>query len=363
VPALTLERFRPSFGRKVAEFTVAVSRRCSRVVYVAYILSCFSLSTAPAQTPRQIAEKTFPSVVVLLMEDSQGQPLSLGSGFFVRPGVIATNLHVAEGAKRGYAKLTGQKKRFEIAGVVGIDRKQDLILLQVPATEVPALPLGDSDKVGVGDSVYAVGNPEGLEATFSQGIVSGLRKLSAGNLIQITALISPGSSGGPVLNAEGSVIGIAVATYREGQNLNFAIPVSSLKTLLPQMKPVTPLSGIERVAKGSSISDAIGGKPSEGVVATHFTWEPPSAVCCEFTFSLHNQLQVPVRDVKYIVIFWDRSDAPVQVIEGARNPDWQFIPAGLAKRAWGFADESTRRLTARVEIRILGFTVGEDDGR
>ena len=158
------------------------------------------------------------------MEDANSQPLTLGSGFFVRAGEIASNLHVVEGAARGYAKLVGEKTKFDVEGIVSVDPERDLVVLKSSAARSQMLSLGNSDGVQVGEPVYAVGNPQGLEGTFSQGIVSSIREVGANKLLQITAPISPGSSGGPVLNGKGEVIGVSVATFRGGQNLNFAIP-------------------------------------------------------------------------------------------------------------------------------------------
>jgi len=84
----------------------------------------------------------------------------------------------------------------------------------------------------VGDTVYVAGNPKGLEGTFSQGIVSGIRRVKGNRYLQITAAISEGSSGGPILNESGDVIGIAVATVREGQNLNFAVSGLDLAAII-----------------------------------------------------------------------------------------------------------------------------------
>ena len=166
------------------------------------------------------------------MEDANGQPLSLGSGFFLEEDQIATNLHVVEGATRGYAKLVGKETKFNIEGYTAIDEKRDLIILKVTAFGTQAISLGNSDFAQVGETVYAVGNPRGLEGTFSQGIISSIRPVGTDKLIQITAPLSPGSSGGPVLNHRGEVIGVSVLTIRDGQNLNFAIPSNYLKTLL-----------------------------------------------------------------------------------------------------------------------------------
>lgn len=167
------------------------------------VLMSLGFCTVCAQTAQTIAKMAFSSTVLLVMEDTNGQPLSLGSGFFVRDGEIASNLHVIEGAARGYAKLVSQKTNYNIDGITAVDPLHDLVILKISTTYSPALPLGNSDAVQVGDPVYAVGNPQGLEGTFSQGIVSSIREIGSDKLLQITAPISPGSSGGPVLNGGG----------------------------------------------------------------------------------------------------------------------------------------------------------------
>ena len=145
-------------------------------VFLWALLLCLSPSLAYAQTAQEIARKAFASTVLLVMEGSNGQPLSLGSGLFVREGEIASNLHVVEGAAKGYAKLVGQRAKYNIEGITAMDSKRDLVILKISDVGTPALPLGDSDAVQVGESVYAVGNPQGLEGTFSQGIVSSIRE-------------------------------------------------------------------------------------------------------------------------------------------------------------------------------------------
>jgi S1-C subfamily serine protease len=126
-------------------------------------------SSAHAQTAQEVARKAFQSTVLLVMEDARGQPRSLGSGFLVRDGEIASNLHVVEGASTGYAKLVGQKTKYDVEGITAVDPERDLVVLKISAVRSQPLPLGNSDAVQVGDPVYAVGNPQGLEGTFSQG--------------------------------------------------------------------------------------------------------------------------------------------------------------------------------------------------
>jgi len=175
---------------------------------------------------RDIARRSFPSVVVLVAEDRSGDQV-LGSGFFIDNNIIATNYHVVKGATKIVARSVGQKRVNEVS-VFRTDAKEDLALLRVEQRVMLPLTLAHTT-VAVGDVVYVVGNPEGLEGTFSQGIVSALR---GNSFVQITAPISHGSSGGPVLNARGEVIGVAVGAIEEGQNLNFAIPVARLVALL-----------------------------------------------------------------------------------------------------------------------------------
>ena len=186
------------------------------------------------QTPQQIAKNALAATVLIVMEDTKGQPLSTGSGFFVARGIIATNLHVVEGVFNGYVKRVGMDKTYRIEGIVAMDSLQDLALIRVSDVNSSVLSLSSSDTVQVGESVYVAGNPIGfLEGTFSNGIVSGVREFRVGSeRIQITAPISKGSSGGPVINNKGEVIGVAVSTITAGQNLNFAIPSSYLIELL-----------------------------------------------------------------------------------------------------------------------------------
>ena len=208
------------------------------------VLLLLSITTgASALTTEQLAEKALAATVSLEMKDSTGTTLSFGSGFFVKPNQIATNFHVIAGARQGTAKLVGKDTRYQIEGIVATDKKNDLAVLNVTASGVAPLSLGDSDTVKIGAKVYVAGNPKGLEGTFSDGLIS-RRESYPKKRLQMTAPISPGSSGGPVLNSKGEVIGISVAVHRalDAQNLNFAIPSNPLKALLAKARPAKPLS-------------------------------------------------------------------------------------------------------------------------
>ncbi len=308
------------------------------------------------QTARRVAETTFPSVVLLVMEDSNGQTVSLGSGFFVSSNVVATNLHVIESATRGYAKLVGQRTKFDIVGIVGIDSSRDLALLMLEGAKAPFLSVSANGTVAVGDDVYVVGNPQGLEGTLSQGIISSLRRIGNDTLMQITAPISPGSSGGPVLNSEGKVIGVAVATLKGGQNLNFAIPSSYLSPLISNMRLPQRLSTGSATSGRSSLSNDLGGKLSAGVTGGQWAWTYSGLEIGSYSFTLRNELREPVKNVKCLVVFLDKERKPLDVdiitVSGV-------IPGGLARRISSKVDGSVQRLAQFAQFRILDFEVVE----
>ena len=130
------------------------------------------------QTPQQIAKTALAATVLLVVEKASDPSLGFGSGFFVRTNLIATNYHVIKDAVRGIAKLAGKDTTytFEAEDIIATDKPNDLALLKVTAHGINPLPLGDSDTVEIGETVYVAGNPEGfLEGTFSDGIISGIR--------------------------------------------------------------------------------------------------------------------------------------------------------------------------------------------
>ncbi len=336
-----------------------MTRATTRWIGLLWVASLLLLGTTvvQAQTAQEIAKRAFGSTVLLVMEDTNGQPLSLGSGFFVRDGEVASNFHVVEGAARGYAKIIGQRAKYDIDGITAVDPERDLVILKISDARAAALALGNSESVQVGETVYAIGNPQGLEGTFSQGIVSSIREVGADKLLQITAPISPGSSGGPVLNGKGEVVGVSVATFRGGQNLNFAIPSIYLKQLLTKSGPSKPLTQVKSVKAQKSILAGLGGRSSDGVVGVQLTWDlPGNQFSGGYSFSFRNKLRDNVKNVYCLVVFKDSQDGPIE-IDVVRYDG--VIPAGLAKRVNSEVDGSIGVLTkwkaSAVELRILDF--------
>ena len=165
---------------------------------------------------------------------------SLGSGFIIRKdGLILTNNHVIEDAEEIMIRLNDERE-FK-AKVIGKDKKIDIALLKIEDKgELPIAELGDSDKLEIGEWVLAIGNPFGLGHTVTAGIVSAKgRVIGAGpydDFIQTDASINPGNSGGPLFNMKGEAVGINTAITASGQGIGFAIPINTVKNLLPQLE-------------------------------------------------------------------------------------------------------------------------------
>ena len=169
-----------------------------------------------------------PSVVLLQVYDKSGLLTKTGSGFVAAPdGTVITNYHMIRGAYSEKAVFQDGSEA-DVIGVLGYGQKHDIAAIRVNAGFAKPLALGDSDKVEVGDRVVAIGSPRGLQNTLSDGLISSLRP----GLLQTSAPISPGSSGGPFLDANGHVIGVAVSGVRDAQNLNFMVPINEAKPYL-----------------------------------------------------------------------------------------------------------------------------------
>lgn len=171
-----------------------------------------------------------PAVVEIANGDYNGDIRGYGSGFIVREnGVIVTNFHVIDGAHYLGVKIHN-KDIHVVTGIIDINPDIDFAIIKIDAKNLPVVNLGNSQEVEVGSKIVAIGSPEGLTNTISDGIISGKRQMGNHSRFQITAPIAPGSSGGVLLNMYGEGIGITTSGMGTG-NLNFAIPIHHLRKL------------------------------------------------------------------------------------------------------------------------------------
>ena len=193
-----------------------------------------SQSAPPRKDIPAIAKAANGAIVSIIMSDKDGHAIAQGSGFLIgNDGVILTNYHVIAEGSSAVVKLP-EGAFYVVDGVLAFDKARDVAVIKAHGENFRTLTLGNSDRLQVGEEVVAIGNPLSLESTVSNGIVSGIRTVEeeGGKFLQVTTPISPGSSGGPLFNMAGEVVGITTLYLKGGENLNFAIPINDAKGLL-----------------------------------------------------------------------------------------------------------------------------------
>ncbi len=225
-----------------------MSRPAFRLIAALFVLACVTFGVPAHAGVQELAATTKPSVVLLTISDSADRKVGTGTGFFVSAdGKIVTNHHVIEGAVKVTASLADGRK-IECSGILADDEEKDLAIVKIPGADYPPLTLGNSKSLRPGDEVVVIGSPLGLSGTVSVGIVSALRAAGSEDEeeepagkhdahtkawgVQVTAAISPGSSGSPIMTPTGEVIAVAVGQISGGQALNFGIPIEEVKSLL-----------------------------------------------------------------------------------------------------------------------------------
>ncbi|MCX7178703.1 MAG: trypsin-like peptidase domain-containing protein [Proteobacteria bacterium] len=195
---------------------------------IATIGFMFPAIAMSAPSPDQVFSKLSESVYVVEAYGSDGKVVTQGSGLVTAPNQIATNCHVVEAAKTIGIRREGKKFTAELSAA---DKTRDLCLLRINGKIGPTLQVRESNSLKVGQRVYAIGAPLGLELTFSEGIISSLRKADGGFMVQTTTPISPGSSGGGLFDENGMLIGVTTLQTTKGQNLNFAVPAEWISSV------------------------------------------------------------------------------------------------------------------------------------
>jgi hypothetical protein len=199
-----------------------------------FVPSGISAQSAPPRKDIPAIAKAANGAIVTIIMVANDKPIAQGTGFLVSAdGTIVTNYHVIETGSVAIVKFPDGKV-LRVDGLLAANKVRDLAIIKIHGEKFRTLTLGNSDRVQIGEEVVAIGNPLGLELTVSNGILSGIRTVEeeGGKFLQVTAPISHGSSGGPLFNMAGEVIGIITLYLKGGENLNFAIPVNDAKLLL-----------------------------------------------------------------------------------------------------------------------------------
>lgn len=302
-----------------------------------------------------IAERVIPSVVLLSVSDQSGTPLALGSGFVVADEQVATCLHVMRGGAAAYVTVAGEVQKIPVVAILAQDTRSDLVVLKTPGLRAKPIQLRSSEQLRVGNQIYAAGNPRGLEGTFTEGIVSGFREMNEVRLIQISAPISPGSSGGPVVDTNGFVVGVAVATFRDGQNLNFAVPADRLRPLLSNQTNEVKLSEFAKNQNPSSSplfpkEDAI----KDAVRGTTASW----GIGQNFSFTARNSLPETVSNLRFLALAFDKAG---ELLDSTLLDLGSSVSVGpkLASRVSGrFNHPSVNAASvSQIELRTLDYQV------
>jgi len=199
------------------------------------------------ETLPNLVKRVKPAVVAIATYDASGEALMTGSGFFLRPGQVVTNLHVIRGAVRAEIKtLDGKGKVFPVNGTLAVDEEGDLALLSVDMPLASATRSTElaKDLPDEGETIFVIGNPLKLEGSVSDGIVSAVREVpNSYRIIQITAPISHGNSGSPVFNLKGQVLGVVTVKVTNGQNINLAIAAARVAELTAgKLQPLSELA-------------------------------------------------------------------------------------------------------------------------
>jgi len=201
----------------------------------------FAASVRAEESLPELIRRVKPAVASVITYNASGEVALTGSGFFVRPGQVLTNLHVIESASRVEVRtFEGKGKTYQVTGLSAMDEEGDLALLSVvmptERADVAALAASVPEE---GERIFVIGNPLRLEGSVSDGIVSAVREVPGlGRIVQITAPISHGSSGSPVFNMRGQVVGIVTIRVMNGQNINLALGAARFAELRPAEQPM-----------------------------------------------------------------------------------------------------------------------------
>ena len=232
-------------------------RSFPRLFPLALVLLLAASAAQAQESLPALVKRVKPAVVAIATYDSSGEALMTGSGFFLKPNQVVTNLHVVRGAVRAEIKtLDGKGRVFPVNGTLAVDEEGDLALLSVdmPLDRARSSELA-SELPDEGEPIFVIGNPLKLEGSVSDGIVSAVREVpNSYRIIQITAPISHGNSGSPVFNMKGQVLGVVTVKVTNGQNINLALAAARVAEL--KAGKLQPLSELGAKNKGDAAEAA-----------------------------------------------------------------------------------------------------------
>ena len=246
-------------------------------LFAAALSSAVAQTSTPALSGDQLADRVSPAVVLVLVSSGDGQVSGIGSGLIVRSdGIVLTANHVVKGMREVQVRLKSGDI-YDRVELIASDERRDVAALRIPATGLTVLPVSSSAEAHAGSPVYVVSNGAGLPWTVSSGVLSSMRMAddvpgagSGYRLLQFTAPLSPGSSGGVLVDAQARALGIVVGSITPGQNVNFAVPLDSIAGLA-SVSGGTPFASGARLQLPSAA--AVGSAPGPGAAARNL---PPT---------------------------------------------------------------------------------------
>ncbi len=263
-----------------------------------FLVFTSSIPNAQALTKQEIAKTSLDSTVVVVVTNKQGNALQFGSGFVIKGGMVVSNQHVISGGTGGY--ILANDEEYKILGVLASDEQNDLAILKISEHSIPQLSIHSGSNLKVGADVYVAGNPLGLSGTFSEGMLSSIRKVKGKQLYQITAPISQGSSGGPVLDKKAVVVGVITSYIEDGQNINFAVPSTYLNTLINNIGPLLPLSNIGSASTKTTSTEITKSEIFKRGPKTNKEGKLTD-ICCAFGVELGKKLNPELLDTEIVV--------------------------------------------------------------
>jgi len=238
----------------------------------------------------EVFRRSVSAIVAIDCLGANNAKIGTASGFLVADnGKILTNLHVIQQCQSLTVRLSNGDA-YDSANVIDVDVRKDIALIRIKAVSLPVLALGDSNAIQVGEAVYSIGNPSGLQNTLQQGLVSGFRERTGYRVVQVSASINPGNSGGPVLDDQGNVIAIAAMKVVNAENLGFAIPINYAKGYL-DTKTEIPFATFAAAIKQAAANNAKASSVPPN--ATIKDQEPPSG-----SYRVGNDVSAPIITAK-----------------------------------------------------------------